>query len=59
MTSHRWRPLHPIADSMRRHGSRSSLALTDTRKLLLTRGIRGVADGVVSLALATYLTGVR
>jgi MFS family permease len=30
--------------------------MTDTRKLLITRGIRGVADGVVSIALATYLT---
>jgi len=30
--------------------------MTDARKLLLTRGIRGLADGVVSVALATYLT---
>jgi len=30
--------------------------MTDERKLLLTRGIRGLADGVVSVALATYLT---
>ena len=30
--------------------------MTDGRKLLLTRGIRGLADGVVSVALATYLT---
>ena len=32
--------------------------MTDARKLLLTRGIRGLADGVVSVALATYLTGL-
>jgi len=32
--------------------------VTDARKLLLTRGIRGLADGVVSIALATYLTGL-
>src|SRR4051795_5116700 len=32
--------------------------MTDARKLLLTRGIRGLADGVVSTALATYLTGL-
>src|SRR6478752_4281475 len=30
--------------------------MTDARKLLVTRGIRGLADGVVSVALATYLT---
>jgi MFS family permease len=30
--------------------------LTDGRKLVLTRAIRGVADGVVSVVLATYLT---
>jgi MFS family permease len=30
--------------------------MSDARKLLLTRGIRGFADGVVSIALATYLT---
>jgi len=30
--------------------------VTDARKLLLTRAIRGLADGVVSVALATYLT---
>src|SRR3954454_2451052 len=30
--------------------------MTDGRKLLLTRGIRGLADGVVSIVLATYLT---
>src|SRR5581483_8252795 len=34
------------------------LVMTDARKLLLTRGIRGLADGVVSIALATYLTGL-
>src|SRR3954470_1186576 len=33
-------------------------AVTDARKLLLTRGVRGLADGVVSVALATYLTGL-
>src|SRR5215831_644925 len=32
--------------------------MSDARKLLLTRGIRGFADGVVSIALATYLTGL-
>jgi len=32
------------------------LAVTDARKLLLTRSIRGLADGVVSVALAAYLT---
>lgn len=30
--------------------------MTDARKLLVTRAIRGLADGVVSIALATYLT---
>jgi MFS family permease len=30
--------------------------MTDARKLLLTRAIRGLADGVVSIALASYLT---
>ena len=30
--------------------------MTDGRKLLLTRGIRGLADGVASIALASYLT---
>src|SRR5215468_4081086 len=30
--------------------------MTDARKLLVTRGVRGLADGVVSVALATYLT---
>jgi MFS family permease len=30
--------------------------MTDARKLLVTRAIRGVADGIVSVALATYLT---
>ncbi len=34
------------------------MALTDARKLFLTRGIRGLADGVVSVALATYLTAL-
>ena len=32
--------------------------MTDARKLLITRAIRGLADGVVSVALATYLTGL-
>lgn len=32
--------------------------MTDARKLLLTRAIRGLADGVVSIVLATYLTGL-
>ena len=32
--------------------------MTDARKLLLTRGIRGLADGLVSVALASYLTGL-
>ena len=30
--------------------------MTDARKLLLTRAIRGLADGAVSVALAAYLT---
>src|SRR4051794_38166175 len=30
--------------------------MSDARKLLFTRGVRGLADGVVSVALATYLT---
>jgi MFS family permease len=30
--------------------------MTDARKLLATRAIRGLADGVVGVALATYLT---
>jgi len=30
--------------------------MTDARKLFVTRGVRGLADGVVSVALATYLT---
>ena len=32
--------------------------MSDAHKLLLTRAIRGLADGVVSIALATYLTGL-
>jgi MFS family permease len=32
--------------------------MTDARKLLVTRAIRGLADGVVSVALAAYLTGL-
>jgi MFS family permease len=32
--------------------------VTDARKLFLTRGIRGLADGLVSIALASYLTGL-
>jgi MFS family permease len=32
--------------------------VTDGRKLLLTRAIRGVADGIVSVALVAYLTGL-
>jgi MFS family permease len=32
--------------------------MTDARKLLATRAIRGLADGVVGVALATYLTGL-
>jgi MFS family permease len=32
--------------------------MTDARKLLVTRGIRGAADGVVSIVLVTYLTGL-
>ena len=32
--------------------------MTDARKLMVTRGIRGLADGVVSIVLATYLTGL-
>src|SRR5678816_2123317 len=30
--------------------------MSDERKLLVTRAIRGLADGVVSVALAAYLT---
>jgi MFS family permease len=30
--------------------------VTDARKLVLTRAIRGLADGIVSVALAAYLT---
>jgi MFS family permease len=30
--------------------------MIDARKLLFTRAVRGLADGVVSIALATYLT---
>jgi len=30
--------------------------MTDARKLLVTRGVRGLADGVTSVALATYLS---
>ena len=30
--------------------------MTDAGKLILTRSVRGLADGVVSVALATYLT---
>src|SRR3954447_8684768 len=33
-------------------------AVTDARKLIATRSIRGLADGIVSVALATYLTGL-
>jgi MFS family permease len=32
--------------------------VTDAHKLMLTRAVRGVADGVVSVALASYLTGL-
>jgi MFS family permease len=32
--------------------------MSDPHKLFVTRGIRGLADGVVSVALATYLTGL-
>jgi MFS family permease len=32
--------------------------VTDARKLLLTRAIRGLADGLVSVALAAYLTAL-
>ena len=32
--------------------------MTDARKLLLTRAIRGLADGLVSVALAAYLTNL-
>ena len=32
--------------------------MSDARKLLFTRGVRGLADGLVSVALATYLTGL-
>jgi MFS family permease len=32
--------------------------MTDARKLLATRAIRGLADGVVGVALATYLTSL-
>jgi len=32
--------------------------MSDARKLLFTRGVRGLADGIVSITLATYLTGL-
>jgi predicted MFS family arabinose efflux permease len=32
--------------------------MTDARRLLFTRGVRGLADGLVSITLATYLTGL-
>lgn len=32
--------------------------MTDARKLFITRGIRGLVDGLVSIALASYLTGL-
>jgi MFS family permease len=32
--------------------------MSDARKLLLTRGVRGLADGIVSIVLATYLTNL-
>jgi MFS family permease len=32
--------------------------MTDARKLLATRAIRGLADGIVGVALATYLTSL-
>jgi predicted MFS family arabinose efflux permease len=32
--------------------------MTDARKLLFTRGVRGLADGIVSIVLASYLTGL-
>jgi MFS family permease len=33
-------------------------SLTDAHKLFLSRGIRGLVDGLVSIALAGYLTGL-
>jgi MFS family permease len=32
--------------------------MTDARKLFITRGVRGLADGLVSITLASYLTGL-
>jgi MFS family permease len=32
--------------------------VSDARKLFITRGIRGLVDGLVSIALASYLTGL-
>ena len=32
--------------------------MSDAHKLLFSRGVRGLADGVVSIVLATYLTGI-
>ena len=32
--------------------------MTDARKLFITRGIRGLVDGLVSVALVSYLTGL-
>jgi MFS family permease len=32
--------------------------VTDARKLFITRGIRGLVDGLVSIALASYLSGL-
>jgi MFS family permease len=31
---------------------------TDARRIFITRGIRGLVDGLVSIALASYLTGL-
>ncbi|HVR63950.1 MAG TPA: MFS transporter, partial [Polyangia bacterium] len=38
--------------------SSKTTTMTDARKLLCTRAVRGLADGVVSVALAAYLTEI-
>jgi hypothetical protein len=30
--------------------------MSDAKKIIIARGIRGLADGLVSIALASYLT---
>src|SRR6266700_3895044 len=42
----------------RTHGRGEEKTVTDARKLFITRGIRGLVDGLVSIALASYLTAL-